>query len=137
MDLLLILSYTIVWKQNKSFVGGIVMLVVFLIITFFALFMVILGFVMRSGRASFLIAGYNTSSKKKKKDQYDKKALGKFVGNLMFITAGYFFLIAIAFEFFSTNFIGPIVDVGAVLFILIIIVAIIYMNTSDEFLKKS
>lgn len=48
--------------------------------------LVILGFVFRSGRGAFLIAGYNTMSAKEKA-QYDEKKLCKVVGNFTFVLA--------------------------------------------------
>ena len=109
--------------------------VVFLILLLFALLLIILGVVMRSGKASFLIAGYNTMPKKKK-DKYDKNALSKFIANLNFIIAGFIIFIAVAIKFFSTN-IKPIVNIGTILFVIVAIIAVIYMNTGNRFKKQS
>lgn len=109
--------------------------VVLLIPVFLALIMVILGVAMKFGKASFLISGYNTMSKNKK-DKYDKIALSKFVGNLNLIIAGFLIFIAVAIKFFSTN-IKLIVNIGTILFVLVIIIAVIFMNTGNKFKKQS
>ena len=53
------------------------------------LIFIILGVLLRFAKASFLIAGYNTSSKLQK-EKYNEKALCKFIGNLLFGFAAIF-----------------------------------------------
>lgn len=50
---------------------------------------------MRFGKASWLISGYNSSSKSEK-EKYDKVALCKFINNLMFILTSMFLIITVA-----------------------------------------
>lgn len=99
-----------------------------------ALFLAILGGIIRWGRASWLIAGYNTSPKEEK-DKYDEKALCNFVGNLLFILASIYFFIAIT-KFLNFPDFKLIMLTGIALFIVIAISAVIYMNTGDRFKKK-
>lgn len=98
------------------------------------LFLAGLGGVIRSGRASWLIAGYNTTSKEEK-EMYDERALSKAVGNLLFILGGIYILISIAGFLNLPNF-RLIMTLGMVLFFVITIAAVIYMNTGNRFKKK-
>lgn len=97
------------------------------------LILVILGVILRLGKASFLIAGYNTSSKQEK-EKYDEKALCKFTGNLLFVIAAILFLppIVMALNLTYTN---SIVIVSTILIIFVTIVAVIYANTGNRFKK--
>ena len=52
-----------------------------------ALFLVLLGCLIKYGKVAWLIAGYNTSSKEVK-EQYDVEALCRGVGHLLFALAG-------------------------------------------------
>lgn len=47
---------------------------------------VLLGFLFRSGRGAFLIAGYNTKSQAEKA-KYDEKKLCRLMGDFMFVLA--------------------------------------------------
>ena len=93
----------------------------------------VLGVIIKLGKASFLIAGYNTSSKEEK-EKYDEKALCNFVGNLLFVIAGILLLpvIAIALELAYLAFIAII---STILVLLVAIVAAIYANTGNRFKK--
>jgi len=99
------------------------------------LILVILGVAIRFGKASFLIAGYNTSSKQKK-DTYDENALCRFIGNLSFILAGILILIAVAKRFFLA-YSTQIVFMGYISIVFVVIIAVIYMNTGNRFKKLS
>lgn len=59
---------------------------------FIFLLLLTIALILRSGRGSFLISGYNMLSKEEK-EKYDTKALCRFVGNLLLVIT---FLIAIA-----------------------------------------
>lgn len=93
----------------------------------------ILGVIIKLGKASFLIAGYNTSSKEEK-EKYDEKALCNFVGNLLFVIAGILLLpvFTIALELAYLTFIAIS---STILVFLVAIVAAIYANTGNRFKK--
>lgn len=98
-------------------------------IPFIALFL-ILGIVLRKGKGSWLIAGYNTSSKYEK-SKYNEKALCRFVAKLMFFCAGCMVLFALSpvvgmWLFWLTFFV----------MLVVIIAGVIYANTGNRFKKK-
>ncbi len=66
-----------------------------------ALLLLLLGYLVKYRQWSWLIAGYNTSSKKAK-DTYDKEALCNGVGNFLFLLAG---ILGLAFigEYFGAS----------------------------------
>lgn len=88
----------------------------------------ILGFVLYNGKGLSLIAGYNTASKEKKQ-QIDEKQLSRFVGKIMFISAGCWLIIALSdiFPSMLLHFIG----LG--MFVLVVLIAVIYANTGERF----
>ncbi|WP_097027518.1 DUF3784 domain-containing protein [Clostridium peptidivorans] len=98
------------------------------------LILAILGVTIRFGKASFLISGYNTSSKYEK-EKYDEKALCKFVGNLLFTLAGICLFIGIA-KILKFAYFSYIVIIGSILFVLVTIISVIYMNTGNRFKKQ-
>ena len=92
--------------------------------------LVILGLVFRSGRGSFLIAGYNTASKAEK-EKIDEKKLCRYVGKLMFLLAGCFLVIM------ASDLTGKmwLLWLGLALLFGTAIGGVIYLNTGDR-LKK-
>ncbi len=101
------------------------MAVVYLIIA--ALFL-ILGIVFFCGKGAWLIAGYNTMSPSKKA-QYDKKALCKFMGRLMFLFADCLLIIAVSAVFESSL----LCWIGIGLVIIITVIGIVYAKTGNRF----
>lgn len=91
---------------------------------------VVLGIVFFHGKAAFLIAGYNTSSKEEK-DRFDEKLLCRFMGKLMFILAGCWVIIALG----GILEIALLYVIGIVLFLIAIIGAAVYANTGNRFKK--
>jgi cell division protein FtsX len=98
-----------------------------------SLILAILGVVIRFAKVSFLISGYNTSSKNEK-EKYDEKKLCMFVGNLLFVLACIQLLMAVAVALNIIDYIF-IMLIGCILFFIVIIVAVIYMNTGNKFKK--
>jgi small-conductance mechanosensitive channel len=94
----------------------------------------VLGAVIRFKKAAFLIAGYNTSSKAQK-EKYDKDALCKFVGNLLFVLSAILFVM-MALIYFGLDRFGLVFGAGFTLFVLTVICAVIYMNTGNRFKKQ-
>ena len=98
-----------------------------------SIFLATLGAIIRFGKASWLIAGYNTSSKEEK-DRYDEKALCKYTGNFIFILAGIIFFMAI-WGLFKLPNLNVVIAVGWIVFVVVIIAGVIFMNTGNK-LKK-
>ena len=88
----------------------------------------ILGVVLFKGKGLFLIAGYNTASKEKKR-QFDEKKLSRFVGKIMFVCAGCWLLIALSDVLSSM----PLHFFGLGLFVAAALAAVIYANTGKRF----
>lgn len=92
---------------------------------------VLLGALLSQGKGAFLIAGYNTSSQEEK-SKIDENALCKAVARMMFALAGSWAVAAA----------GTLLDrksifwLGMALFLAVITVGLIYMNTGHRFEKK-
>ena len=84
-----------------------------------------LGILFWNGKGAFLIAGYNTSSKK------EKNKLCRFMGKFMFLLAACWLVIASS-EIFKTM---VLYWIGLGLFMVAIIAGIVYANTGDRFKK--
>ena len=95
-----------------------------------ALFLVLLGCLIKYGRVDWLIAGYNTSSKEEKA-QYDVDALCRGVGNFLFVLAGTL-IIPAAGGFFKSEW---AIHVGWILFTAASIVFVVYANTGSRYRK--
>ncbi len=105
------------------------MVAVFVNIFMFFLF-VVLGIGIKYFKWSWLIAGYNTSSKEEK-DKYDEDALCRYIGNLMFALAALMLLSGLGayLHYFW------LMNAAWIIFVIVIIVALIYANTGNR-LKK-
>ena len=91
---------------------------------------VVLGIVFSMGRGSFLIAGFNTMGKEKKK-QYDVPALCRFMGRMMFALA-FSMVLWLLSDLWDASWLftlGIVLFIGSILFILI------YVNTGNRFRK--
>lgn len=106
-------------------------MVPFLIFAGIDLLFVLLGILFFCGKGSFLIAGYNTASKAEQA-KYDKKALCRSMGWLMIALAVCWFIVALNFLFESMVFLW----VGLVLFFVVIVAGIVYMNTSKRIKRR-
>ena len=90
-----------------------------------------LGILFSKEKGAFLIAGYNTMSKEKRA-RYDKKALCRFMGKLMFALAACWVPVAL----------GTALDVdwlygaGIAAYLIVIAAGVIYANTGHRFQKK-
>jgi Domain of unknown function (DUF3784) len=99
------------------------------IIIFIILFL-ILGTIFSSGKASFLIAGYNTKSEEEKAS-FNETALSKFMGKTMF-GISFSMVFWVLSEAFAIKWLFVF---GLVLFIGIVIFTLIYVNTGNRFKK--
>ena len=102
-----------------------------IVYTFMILLFCIPGAVLMRGKGAFLIAGYNTSSPKEKA-VYDEKALCRAVGTMMFSLA-FCFLVAGIGTYFKLI---ALVWVGFGLFLPVVIIGLIYINTSKRLKRK-
>ena len=93
----------------------------------------VLGLIIRTGKANFLIAGYNTMSDAEKA-KWDVKAISKFTGWLLIIPSVVLLVgcIPIALNFYPI--ISLFISYG--IFILLIITGAIFLNVSPRFKNK-
>ena len=95
-----------------------------------ALFIALLGCLIKYGKVAWLISGYNTSSKEEK-EKYDVEALCQGVGHFLFALAGTL-LIPAAGGLLNAEW---AVHTGWILFVLATIVFLIYANTGNRYKK--
>ena len=93
--------------------------------------LIILGVIIRAGKGTFLISGYNTSTKKEK-ERYDEKALYNFVSNLLFFCSCVILIYLIAKTYNAT----AIKYLAMITLIITVMLASSYSNTKNRFLKK-
>jgi hypothetical protein len=91
---------------------------------------ILLGIILSMGKGSFLIAGFNTMSKKEK-EEYDVVSLCKFMGKFMFIIAFCVTLFALS----DILALKILFNIGLALFLAAIIFILIYLNTGNRFKK--
>ena len=90
----------------------------------------VLGLAFSRGKGAFLIAGYNTASQEEKA-RYDKKALCRFMGRLMFAMAGSWAVVAAG----SLLALPRLYNLGVGLFLAVVFGGVIYANTGRRFRK--
>ncbi|WP_317311520.1 DUF3784 domain-containing protein [Clostridium thermobutyricum] len=93
--------------------------------------LIIFGMIIRTGKANFLIAGYNTASKEEK-EKINEKELAKSMGNLLFILGGIELILPIS-KVLNLGDMNILMICVNVLFIFVTIGGIIYMNTAKKF----
>lgn len=96
----------------------------------FTVIFVLAGIMLLRGKWAFLIAGYNTMSKKEKK-RYDEKALCRFTGKIMlgFALGSVLFILGGIFN-------NDILDgIGFSIIIVLAVFMVVYMNTGNRFKK--
>jgi amino acid permease len=119
-------------KLSETLTRGIGNVIVGIIIS---LALLILGFILRSGKGDWLISGYNTLSEKEK-NQYDRVAVCKFTGNLIISFAIIFFIIVICDRYIKSSYKNILVIVLIALGVIVMVGGVIYANTGNKFLKK-
>ena len=107
------------------------MIATIFIFTFIIVLMVLLGIVFSLGKGSSLIAGFNTLPKEEK-DTYDVVALCKFMGKMMFALS-FSVMLWLLSEVYQISW---LFFLGLALFIAIIILMILYVNTGNRFKKR-
>lgn len=96
------------------------------------LILIMLGFVLRSGKGASLIAGYNMLPEEKKA-LYNEKKLCRFTGNLLFMIA-FWTIIALIGGIYELLW---LVKLTVVLILITAIACIIYVNTSPRIRNKT
>lgn len=92
----------------------------------------LLGYLIRFRQWAWLISGYNTSPRKSQ-DQYDKPALTRAVGNLMFVLAGT--MVVSGTGLWAQN--PWLVRLGWGLFMLVILMFLVFANTGNRYKKTN
>lgn len=89
-----------------------------------------LGVLFINGKASFLIAGYNTMPAEEQQ-RYDIESLAKFMGKIMFSVSGGLVLIMLSemVDAVALSVVGTILIVASSIF------ALVYTNTKNRFRK--
>ena len=93
-----------------------------------ALLLAIVGAIIRSGKASWLIAGYNTMTKEEK-EKYNQKGLSRFISNVIFICA-FIEVVEARVQYLKHM---PAAVVGYILIVALVVGAAIYANTGNRF----
>lgn len=93
----------------------------------------IFAIVISTGKANFLIAGYNTETQKEK-EMIDEKALAKFMGKFLFVL-GLIQLVVPMADVLDVNNFRTILTWTNIIFILVTIGGVIYINTGKRFQK--
>ena len=93
--------------------------------------LIILGIILRSGKGSFLMAAFNTSSKQNK-GNYDEKALSIFISKLLFFCSAIIIIYQIAITYNATF----IKYLSMFILIITVLSASSYVNTGNRFPKK-
>ena len=88
----------------------------------------LLGYLIKKFKMTYLIAGYNTSSKKEK-EKYDEDKLIYYVGNLLIISS-IILIIPVIFHFTIFSLEAEIFFASWMAFIISTITGVIYINVS-------
>lgn len=96
------------------------------------LMFIFLGVMIKYFKWSWLIAGYNTSSKEEK-EKYDEIALCRYIGNLMFALGALIFISALGTHLEHSW----LVTTSWIFFSAVIIIAVIYANTGNRLKNKA
>ncbi len=110
--------------KNTDIIGLVITIIIGVLI-------VVMALVLLSGRGSFLIAGYNTSSKEEK-EKYDVKSMCRFIGKIL-LPIG-LFLPCIAIGGILKIIWLPIAYTAGVM--ILSIFAAVYGNTGNHFKKR-
>ncbi len=104
-----------------------------MIFFFPASILILVGWLIKYKKVTWLISGYNTASKEAKQ-KYDIEKLCKYMGNFIFILAGIFFVMSIACVSFSEHT-DEITLIGFGVLAATIVCGIIYLNTGNRVKK--
>lgn len=95
--------------------------------------LLIVGWLIKYKKVTWLISGYNTASKQEKQ-RYDIEKLCKYMGNFIFILAGIFFVMAIINVLIS-GYAEMVIWIGFGVLAVAIVCGIVYLNTGNRVKK--
>lgn len=99
-----------------------------------ALLIFILGLLVKYKKVTWLISGYNTASKEKQAE-YDQKKLTRYVGNFLFILAGFCsiwgIIIIMLPQYFELVFWS-----GFTILFIVMGAGLLYLNTGKRLMKE-
>ena len=95
--------------------------------------LIMIGWLIKYKKVTWLISGYNTASKEKRA-QYDVDKLCKHMGDFLFVLAGIFLVMALTSILFS-EYTDKITIVGFCTEAVAIVLGIIYLNTGNRVKK--
>ena len=104
-----------------------------MIIIAVALLLLLIGWLVKYKKVTWLISGYNTASKEKQAE-YDLEKLTKHFGNFIFVLAGALIVWGLA-ELLYPQYAEPIMWAGLITQTVIIIAGLIYLNTGNRVKK--
>jgi len=93
----------------------------------------IVGWLIRYKKATWLISGYNTASKKEK-EKYDLDKLTRLMSSFVFILGGIFLLMFLA-SLRWTAYENEIAWIGFGIETVVIVIGLVYMNTGSRVKK--
>lgn len=95
--------------------------------------LLIIGWLIKYKKVTWLISGYNTASKQEKQ-RYDIRKLCKYMGNFIFILAGIFFVMATTSVLIS-QYSERITWIGFGVLAVTVVCGIVYLNTGNRVKK--
>lgn len=95
--------------------------------------LIIIGWLIKYKKVTWLISGYNTASKEKQA-QYDIDKLCMYMGNFLFVLAGIFLVMAVISILFD-EFTDTITIIGFCAEAAAIVAGIVYLNTGNKVKK--
>ena len=113
---------------------ALLLLIVVMIYFLPAALILIIAWLIKYRKITWLISGYNIASKKGK-ESYDLEKLTRYVGNFLFILAGIFILMAFA-SILMSDYVDIISWVGFGMLAISIVWGLIYLNTKNRVKKN-
>ncbi|WP_320163050.1 DUF3784 domain-containing protein [uncultured Trichococcus sp.] len=95
--------------------------------------LLIVGWLIKYKKVTWLISGYNTAPREEKQ-KYDIEKLCKYMGNFIFVLASIFFVMAITSLLFNKN-VDTITRFGFGVLIIVTVSGIVYLNTNNRVKK--
>jgi hypothetical protein len=99
-----------------------------------AIVLLIIGWLIKYQKITWLISGYNTASPQEK-ERYDIDKLSKYMGNYLFILASVFSVMAITTIYYD-SYSDRITWIGFLVLIFALVIGIVYLNTGNRVLKE-
>ncbi|WP_319467070.1 DUF3784 domain-containing protein [uncultured Trichococcus sp.] len=95
--------------------------------------LLIVGWLIKYKKVTWLISGYNTAPREEKQ-KYDIEKLCKHMGNFIFVLASIFFVMAITSLLFNKH-VDTITRFGFGVLIIVTVSGIVYLNTNNRVKK--